>query len=33
LISFAFWRTKMCREVLEHAEQIVEELFKIINVK
>lgn len=30
LISFAFWRTKMCREVLEHSDEIVDELVKVI---
>lgn len=30
LIAFAFWRTRMCREVLEHAEQLAEELTKTI---
>ncbi len=32
LISFAFWRTRMCREVLEHSEEIVDELVKVLGV-
>jgi hypothetical protein len=33
LLAFAFWRTRICKEVLEKADEIVEGLLKVCMVK